>query len=307
MREYVGLPSEARQVAFVPGHPPRLAAVTDAAAYVWPPDEPDPVKYSWGKTARGEPVLTVSPDGRWLVAGPNEHLRGWALAGGRPRPKDLAHAGRLAAQLSATGGRLNVVNRVYWRDEVIIEVDRIPLTGRGRDECRFLDLLPHLESRVRKLKPSACRRKVALSADGRRFALSPNPKAVCVWDVDSGQMLGDLALRQRPSGLSFSPDGSRLVVDVGTVYVYDTTTLDLVGRWKAKYSYSPGLAWSPDGRLLARTDNSTTVRIYEAATGRQVLALGARGGRLTCVAFSPDGLTLATGTHEGPVRVWDVD
>ena len=54
----------------------------------------------------------------------------------------------------------------------------------------------------------------------------------------------------------------------------------------------PGLAWSPDGRLLARTDNSTTVRVYEVATGRQVMAVGGKRGRLRCVAFSPAG-TLA--------------
>ena len=64
MREYVGPTSTARQVAFVPGDPPRVAAAVNTAAYVWSPDRPEPVALSWEETAWGEPVLTVSPDGR---------------------------------------------------------------------------------------------------------------------------------------------------------------------------------------------------------------------------------------------------
>jgi WD40 repeat protein len=37
-----------------------------------------------------------------------------------------------------------------------------------------------------------------------------------------------------------------------------------------------------------------------------VVALRAGRVRLTSVAFAPDGLTFATGTLDGRVRVWDV-
>ena len=37
------------------------------------------------------------------------------------------------------------------------------------------------------------------------------------------------------------------------------------------------------------------------------MAVGGRRGRLGVRRVLPDGLTLATGTHEGPVRVWDVE
>jgi len=36
------------------------------------------------------------------------------------------------------------------------------------------------------------------------------------------------------------------------------------------------------------------------------MAVGTKRGLLTCVAFSPDGLTLATGAREGAVRLWDL-
>jgi WD40 repeat protein len=91
------------------------------------------------------------------------------------------------------------------------------------------------------------------------------------------------------------------------VYVHDAATFGVLARWKAKYCYGPCLAWSPDGRLLARTDRSTSVRVYDTAAGREVQAVGAKRGVLYSAAFSPDGLTLATGSYNGHVRVWDVE
>jgi WD40 repeat protein len=308
MREYVGCPQRPSQVAFVPGDPPRLAAAANTAAYVWPPGEPDPVVLAWDETAWGEPILTVAADGRWLVAGPNERLRGWDLARGGRGPKELFREGVLTAQFSAADGRLNLAYKGRWRDETFLMVHRLPMTGRARPKSQDLELDSHLDGRVRNLNPSSCRSEVALSVDGSRLAVSPNEKSVHLWDVGSGKRLVSLALRGKPNALALSPDGSRLVIDAGTtVYVHDTARLELVTKWKAKYSYVPSLAWSPDGKLLARTDMSTTVRVHDAATGRQVMAVGAKRGVLVSAAFSPDGLMLATGTYEGPVRVWDVE
>ena len=149
---------------------------------------------------------------------------------------------------------------------------------------------------------------MALSADGSRFAFTGwHEKGVTVWDAGTGRRLGRISLRGTTECLALSPDGSRLAIDGGTtVYVHDATSLELVTKWKTNYSYVPQLAWSPDGRLLGRTDRSTTTRLYDAASGREVSALGAKRSRNTAIAFAPDGLTYATGSGNGVVRVWDV-
>jgi WD40 repeat protein len=175
--------------------------------------------------------------------------------------------------------------------------------GRPTD----LELYPELELYVRALDPVNYRQPASLSADGRRVALSPGARAVHVWDTGRGRSVGAVLVRRHPCGLSLSPDGTRLAIDAGTtIYVHDAETLVPLVSWKAKYSYVPRLAWSPDVRLLARTDRSTTSRLYDVETGRQVAALGAKPGVLTSVAFAPDGLTFGTGTLNGRVRVWDV-
>lgn len=70
-----------------------------------------------------------------------------------------------------------------------------------------------------------------------------------------------------------------------------------------------GIAFSPDGRLLALATDGERVPVVEVATGRERLAVR-HGGFLSWgawgVVFSPDGRWLATcGAREA--RIWDAD
>ena len=47
------------------------------------------------------------------------------------------------------------------------------------------------------------------------------------------------------------------------------------------------------------------MRIWDAATGAQRAVLTGHTGPVTAVAIAPDGTWLATGGHDGTVRIWD--
>jgi tricorn protease-like protein len=66
------------------------------------------------------------------------------------------------------------------------------------------------------------------------------------------------------------------------------------------------LAFSPDGALVASGSVDETIRLWEAATGKEVLRIEAHAGVVGSVAFSPDGKTLASGGEDFTVRLWDV-
>jgi RNA polymerase sigma factor (sigma-70 family) len=66
------------------------------------------------------------------------------------------------------------------------------------------------------------------------------------------------------------------------------------------------VAFSPDGKLVASGTHGATVRIWEAATGKEVRVL-AGGSGLCSLAFTADGKTLFSLSWDGAVRLWDVD
>src|ERR1700738_56258 len=71
------------------------------------------------------------------------------------------------------------------------------------------------------------------------------------------------------------------------------------------------LVFSPDDRLLATaTFRSSTIKLWETATGRELRDLSTGGqssiGSAPFIAFSPDGRLLAATGANNSVKVWEV-
>ena len=66
--------------------------------------------------------------------------------------------------------------------------------------------------------------------------------------------------------------------------------------------------FSPDGRYVVTASHDGTARIWDAATGEQLLELLAGGDSLTDVDFDPAGRRIATaGLAPGTVRIFNCE
>ncbi len=66
-----------------------------------------------------------------------------------------------------------------------------------------------------------------------------------------------------------------------------------------------GVAWDRDGTRIASGSHDKTVRVWDAATGREILTLRGHTNSVRAVAFSPDGKHIASSSDDKTARIWD--
>lgn len=174
---------------------------------------------------------------------------------------------------------------------------------------------------------------VSLSADGKLLAVGAegsagNPKAqtALVWDVAADKQLTEVAVEQNGAvGVRLSPDGKTLATfgshndpmrkfgeknpggwPEQAVQLWDAASGKALGRAAVTAPQVTGVAFSPDGGLLALSGWNGLVSLRDARTGKEQRQLFGRSYVGMHLAFSPDGKTLAAAGADGRSQRWTV-
>jgi WD40 repeat protein len=162
---------------------------------------------------------------------------------------------------------------------------------------------------------------VAFSPDGKRLLSgSGGEGAAKLWDAETGRLVRMFhhakgSWRAGVTSAVFSPDGTRIATGGAgdkMVNVWSTQTgqlLQAFGEAPSAFIYRVKLAFSPDGARILVSDN-TSLKVYDAAQGTPIHALGTHGlgeHGMAFVGFSPDGtLALASGRESG-LEFWNAE
>lgn len=157
------------------------------------------------------------------------------------------------------------------------------------------------------------------NAEGKQYYDPGRFKTVVqLWDTETGEELRTFTGHtDNIWSVAFAADGKGLVSgsEDGTVRVWDIETGQTLRtlRWHEGIGHDPpygprAIAFSPDRKRLATGWFDGTVTLWDMATGGALRRLRAQKSNVPCVAFSPDGLRLASGSQRGEddVKLWDV-
>jgi WD40 repeat protein len=307
IREYAGHEDDIYAVAFSPNGDLLASGSLDNTVKLWNKDSGTIIE-----TFRGHSTditsVAFSPDGKYLVSASTDgRMIVWNVE------DDLPLADR---RLMADG---NVINASIRSDGTIITTnflgDAIVVsTDNGRTPIgKFLekDLFANLSSF-----------KLALSSDYELLALGSDG-VIYLSNLRSGHAILDKPITHQEgwvTSVAFSPDKTILasggcyhrredgICPSGIIYLWDTKTGEEIGDPMIGHtSWINGLAFSPDGKMLASASTDDTILLWDLSN-RKVVGIPFVGHKIEVlsVSFSPDGKMLASGAKDGRIILWDV-
>jgi serine/threonine protein kinase len=146
---------------------------------------------------------------------------------------------------------------------------------------------------------------VAFSPDGSLLATSSYDRTARLWDIATGQTIRTLTGHGPMYQVAFSPDGALVATTGGNgpARLWDTAS---GGTLRTLTGGAHAVAFSPDGTLLAASSGGgRSAWLWDAATGQIVRTFTGHTGSVLAVAFSPDGILLATSGSDNTARLWD--
>jgi serine/threonine protein kinase len=239
------------------------------------------------------PVWSVAfaPDGLTLATGGDDaKVRLWDTATGREKSSLPGHGSAVQVVTFSHSGRLL-------------------LSGGAGGTLRQWDMttgseLPQL------LQQNGAVRRAPISPDDRTVAVANSTQGVELWDLETRQLRRTLPGHSGSiMAIAFAPGGGLLATGdtSGRVRLWDPDD----GTEQASFEGDPlgvrALAFTPDGKtLVSAGQGDKDVKLWQVANREPMGTLSGYDNVVLCLAISPDGRLLATGSRDGSVKLWDL-
>jgi WD40 repeat protein len=195
-------------------------------------------------------ALTYSSDGICFLCNSYGFIRGYDTTSGKSVWECQTPPHRVNSMVLSPNGKTLVLGGLGNKGGIVSVIDRDTKKLR-------------LQQQVNRTMVNG----VAVSPDGRTFAVRGPIAPVTLWELASGTLRLELGKAGQVWSFAFSPDGKALALgtEKGRVEVWETTT----GKLRCHFAGPDGsvgtLAFSPSGKTLASGHADHTILIWDVA------------------------------------------
>jgi WD40 repeat protein len=275
----------------------------DHTVKLWHPSGNAIKTLNWGKRRINNVVY--SPDGRHLAGCFDGGVAIWDALRGEPEQTFIiGSAYRWGRVAWSPDGKRIAVGRKVWilgKEAAVREIE-----------------LPSNNSYT-----TASGVGTVFSCDGKLLAAVSGGELVEVWDMTTGQCLGERPRKvsHRALCVAFGADSKRLAIGSGgetsflpIVQIWDPTKDQVSLRLEGYILSAYFLAFSPNCKWIAvagghnwyrNSSGPGQVQVWDTTTEKQVYNLRGHSGSVWSLAFSPDGNRLASASTK-EIKIWDM-
>jgi len=290
-----GHASPIRSIAFSPECQRLSSASSDGTIKIWDVATGENIRTLYGHQGTVS-YVEFTPNGDQLVSGGRDGtIKVWDATIDRETTKLIGHHHVSSVVFSPDGNHI--------------------LTGSFQGTAKIWSLRTLSETMTSPLRETGdtgtdVPTSVEYSPDGKRIASISHSGTVKLWDAATERMLMVLCrgLRRQPRrGLAFSPDGNYLAAG-GKVWNAENGT-EVMALPEAEEN-PVCLRFSPDGKRIASVDLNGMLKIWDAGTAKELLAVRVDEEvirQVSLFSFSPDGSQIVSAGSDGTIRLWDTN
>jgi WD40 repeat protein len=246
-------------------------------------------------------ALAYSPDGKLLLVGSYQRAALWNPASGEIVRELKGHRAYVTSaafspdgQKFATGCEdeaARIWNRNDTEPALVLKGDALPVMGVA-------------------WSPDGLLLAAAIGDDTRPTRLGK----VIVWDSATGTVKHEFELHTKAAtGVAFSPDG-KFLASTGVdehVNIYNLADNKPLGFFGGHSRPTNAVVFHPDEETAisisgGRAVGKNELKVWEFQTGAELASGEIHEAKITALALSRDGRTVATGSHDKTVALWNV-
>ena len=237
----------------------------------------------------GVDALAFSPDGRIVASGSRDEIQLWDVENQRHLKTLQGHKGQIFSVAFSLDGK----TLASGAEDAAIKLWEV---ATGKD--------------LATLRHTSNVKSVAFSPDGAILA-TVESKSVKLWEVSTKTNIAALEHTNGVHAVAYSPDGTMLgMASRDGIILWAASTKEKIVTLEHE-GYIGAVTFSPDSKILASANTDRfggtdgTVKLWEVSTREHIATVRGHTERITTIALSPDGITLAATLRDWTVRFWE--
>lgn len=149
---------------------------------------------------------------------------------------------------------------------------------------------------------------IAAASDGK----------IRIWDIEEKKLLNTLSVDAEVRDIELSKNKDILTVAAGEHVTFfklsiDETNKSMTGetlhshKMPIHFREEGGATLHPSGKKFVAGGSDLWVRVFDFESGEELECNKGHHGPIRCVRYASNGITYATGSEDGTIRLWKTD